>query len=419
MSNSTRPKANDKAAVLESARRHKAKDKVPLLAHATMRWGRKVRGTIRYFGKIDPALPDYGSGAALAEYHRTIDDLRAGREPRPKDDERTALGEAANKFLAAKASLRDSGELRPRTWTGYHATCSRIIDVLGKRRAVADLTPDDFRKLRAVFAKGRGPVALAGDIRRAKAMFRFCETEGLIDRPCRYGAGFDLPTSTVLRQARAARGTRMFQPEEIRLLLDHANTVMKAMILLGANCGFGQTDLARLAQSAVDLKRGWIDYPRPRTGIPRRCPLWGETVAALAAAIAARPEPRDPGDKDLVFLSPSGQPVVRDRLSTIAAKAEAGLTTHIDTVSRDFCKLIRAVNLNGGRGFYALRHGFQTIAEGCGDFPAVSSIMGHVDASIAARYREGIDDARLIAVTNHVRAWLWPNRRVGRRRKPR
>jgi hypothetical protein len=34
--------------------------------------------------------------------------------------------------------------------------------------------------------------------------------------------------------------------------------------------------------------------------------------------------------------------------------------------------------------------------------------MGHVDASIDAAYRERIEDSRLRAVADHVRAWLWP-----------
>ncbi len=419
MSNSTRPKAGDKAAILAAARKFKAKERIPLLAHATGRWGRKINGRLHYFGRVDPALPDFGSGAALAEFHRTSDDLRAGRTPRPKDDDRTTLAEAANKFLSAKAALRDSGEIRPRTWTDYHATCSRIIDVLGKHRAVADLQPDDFRQLRTAFTKGRGVVSLQGDVCRARVFFRFCDTEGLIDRPCKYGTGFDLPSPKTIRQARAARGPRMFEAEEIRQLLDHADVIMKAMILLGVNCGFGQTDLARLPKTAI--KGGWIDYGRPKTGIERRIPLWRETIDAVQAAIAIRPQPKDPGDEKLVFLTPEGLPVVRDRPARDKAKADAGLTVHTDTVGPAFRSLMKACNLSGHRNFYALRHGLETIGGDTGDQVAVSAIMGHAPRAgdMSAVYRERIDDARLIAVTNHVRAWLWPNRRAGRRRRAR
>jgi hypothetical protein len=45
------------------------------------------------------------------------------------------------------------------------------------------------------------------------------------------------------------------------------------MFLLAINCGFGNDDCDRLPRSAVDLDAAIIDFPRPNTGIPRRCPL--------------------------------------------------------------------------------------------------------------------------------------------------
>ena len=56
---------------------------------------------------------------------------------------------------------------------------------------------------------------------------------------------------------------------------------LKAMVLLGINCGFGNTDCANLPLTALDLDRGWLNYPRPKTGTNRRCHLWPETGAAL------------------------------------------------------------------------------------------------------------------------------------------
>ena len=62
-----------------------------------------------------------------------------------------------------------------------------------------------------------------------------------------------------------------------------------------------------------------------------------------------------------------------------------------------------------GLSFYALRHTFQTVAEGAHDLAAVQAIMGHAPASgdMSAQYRERVDDARLLAVTEHVRKWLF------------
>ena len=409
MSNSTTSKLGDKRAVLKAARNLKAKEKIPLLVHNTMRWGRKVNGAIRYFGKIDGALPDFGAAAALEEYHRTIDDIRAGREPRPKDSDLATLQTCVNAFLQAKAEKRDQGELSPNSWTNYHRTCGRIIDALGKHRAVADLDVKDFRRLRAAFAGGnRGPVAVGNEIRHARILFKFCYDEQLIDRPVRYGQAFDMPSAKTLRLARAARGPRMFEADELRKLLDTAGPVLKAMILLGVNCGFGQSDLARLPKSAV--KAGWIEYARHKTGVPRRIPLWPETVKALKAAVAVRPQPEKPENDKLVFLTPSGTPVVRNRIAKRKEeRRKAEVVTRVDTVARAFKALMQENGIDGNRNYYALRHTLETIGGDTGDQVAVSAVMGHAPRAgdMSSVYRERIDDSRLRRVVDHVHDWLF------------
>ena len=62
-----------------------------------------------------------------------------------------------------------------------------------------------------------------------------------------------------------------------------------------------------------------------------------------------------------------------------------------------------------GIRFYTLRHVFETVAGDAKDQVAVDAIMGHTDPSMAGHYRERIDDARLRAVVDHVRKWLWPD----------
>jgi hypothetical protein len=42
---------------------------------------------------------------------------------------------------------------------------------------------------------------------------------------------------------------------------------LKAMILLGINCGFGNSDCAALPQKPLDLDGGWVRFDRPKTGI--------------------------------------------------------------------------------------------------------------------------------------------------------
>jgi hypothetical protein len=43
------------------------------------------------------------------------------------------------------------------------------------------------------------------------------------------------------------------------------------------NAALGNADCGRLVFQALDLDAGWLDYARPKTGVPRRVPLWPET----------------------------------------------------------------------------------------------------------------------------------------------
>jgi integrase len=78
-------------------------------------------------------------------------------------------------------------------------------------------------------------------------------------------------------------------------------------------------------------------------------------------------------------------------------------------LAKEFGKLLRTLQIDGrkGLGFYTLRHTFRTVADESKDQPAVDFIMGHEVPRMSSVYRETISDARLRAVTDHVRAWLF------------
>jgi integrase len=178
-------------------------------------------------------------------------------------------------------------------------------------------------------------------------------------------------------------------------MIDAADPPLRAMILLGVNCGFGMADCGRLPVPTIDLDNAVIDFPRPKTGIARRCTLWPETVAALQAWLGIRREPKDAAYKILVFLTAQGRPWHKESMS--------------GPLPFKFGRLLKSLGINGrkGLGFYTLRHVFRTVADESKDQPAVDFIMGHVDASMAGHYRERIDDSRLRAVAEHVRTWLF------------
>ncbi len=79
-----------------------------------------------------------------------------------------------------------------------------------------------------------------------------------------------------------------------------------------------------------------------------------------------------------------------------------------DQITVRFRRLLKALDLyRKGKGFYWLRHTFQTIGDEARDAIATSAIMGHADSSMAGQYRETISDERLRRVTDHVHDWLF------------
>lgn len=379
MPKSSRRKAGGKPA--------KPRPDFPLYAHATGRWAKRIKGRIHYFG------PWRDPQAALERYLETKDDLLAGRVPSPKGGG-LSVTDLANHFLTYKLQLVDSGELATRTFDRYKATCGFVLAVFGKTCPVGDLRPQDFQALRGHMAKRWGPVALANEIQNVRSLFRYGEESGLFDHRVRFGPGFKKPSAKTIRQTRAANGPKMFTPDQIHSALDHAVPNLRAMVLLGVNAALGNTDLGLLPIRAADLGAGWLDYPRAKTAIDRHIPLWPETVDSIRQALAARPEPKDPEDAALLFIGPRGTSYVGNHRGY--------------RVTAEWRKLAKKAGIEG-RTFYDLRRTFQTIAEGARDLVAVQAVMGHAPASgdMSSIYRQRVDDERLLAVTNHVRQWVF------------
>src|SRR5262249_54794863 len=130
-----------------------------------------------------------------------------------------------------------------------------------------------------------------------------------------FGPDFVRPSKKTFRLHRAKKGAKLFTAEEIRRMIDAAGVPLKAMILLGINAGFGNAACGNLRLSALKLgdeASRIIDFPRPKTGIARRCPLWPETVAAICDALAKRKAPKDKADADLVFVTKYGESWAKD-----------------------------------------------------------------------------------------------------------
>ncbi len=371
----------------------------PLFPHATKRWAKKIKGKLHYFGPWDK--PD----EAAAKYLSNRDRLQAGLPMAGTDvtpaDTRLTMRELVNQFLNSKRRLMENSELSRQMHHDYFTNCEMVLDQLGRETLVENLKAEDFETMRANMAVGVGLVTLSNRIRLTRILFKYGYDADLLEKPIRFGPGFKTPSKKLLRAERQSKPKRMFEADEIRGLVDAADPTLRAFILLGVNVGFGQSDCSNVPKAAFDLKGGWVNFPRSKTAIERRCPLWKETVLAVRAAMERRPTAKRPEFDDRAFLTKYGVPFVRT----------GSVGSNIDGVAQQFRKLLIDLKLNGNRrAFYALRHTFETIGGGSRDQIAVDHIMGHSPASddMSAVYREQITDERLRAVVDHVQKWFRP-----------
>lgn len=371
----------------KGARPAKPYDGFPLSVHATGRWCKKIRGKIRYFGKWD----DWE--AALAEYERKAPYYHAGKEPPSEfdidDPNVLTVRSLCGEFLLAKQAKLDAGELSQRHFDELKVTAKSVIDDLGAKTPVSILKPVDFREIKAKLAKSVGPVTQQGSITRIRSVFNWGFKNAMLDRPMQFGSEFNV-SAKAKREARNAGPKRFIPAASIRAILEVASPQMRAMVLLGINCGLGNRECGQLRKS--HFESGWLDYPRAKTGMLRRSPLWEETVAALEAADKRITRPRG---FSYFFCTRCGKPWYAD---------------HDNPVTKEFRKLANKTGVyEPGISFYSLRHSFRTVADEVGDLPAIHVVMGHADDSTNMDhvYVESISDARLQAVSNHVHAWLY------------
>jgi integrase len=342
---------------------------------------------------------------ALDEWKRVKGDSLAGREPDPAPGAQevvVTIAKLVNEFLHHKKQRVASGELSPLTWQQYKAVGEvlvksedRTTGFFEREMPAAKFRPEHFQALRAHLTGKYGPSALGTRIQIIRMMFKYGRKKGLLKHDVDYGDEFDRPSKKALRAVKNEKGNRCFTPEEIKALLAKAEPHMKGMILLGINGGLGNTDLACLTPERFDLDGGWLNYPRRKTEVFRRIPLWPETVEAVREAIKHRRPAKEPADATLMFIGKHGSSYRSD--------------TGGHRVAHEFTNLCEAAKVTG-RVFYDLRRSFATIADNLSrDKDAVKAVMGHVPESedMLDLYRQGFFDDRLRSAVDHVRGWLY------------
>lgn len=363
---------------------------MPLYLHASGQWAKKIKGKLWYFGKDQQQ--------ALERYLRERLHLEAGVNIRklppaiPIDQSAgVRLGEGIDLFLAACEAKVVRGQLSRLSLIDYKLTLALFTASLDRSIPIDSIGPTYWASVYDRVASGKNATTINGEVARIRAAFNWLQKNRFIDRVPYYGDSMQRPSKSQIRKARSASGKSWFEADEIKSLLKAARPSLKAMILLGVNCGLGNADCAQLRMEWLDSQSGWLTYPRPKTGVGRRAKVWGETIAAVEDWLAVRPKVSTP----LLFVTRQGNP-------------------WSDPSSSDcqIAKCFRSLCIDAGlhivgRGFYGLRRTCETIGSEAKDQVALDHLMGHIDGSMGGVYRQRISDARLADVALVIHCWLF------------
>ncbi len=257
----------------------KKRSKLGLFRHDNGSWCKKMKGRHEYFGSIKD---DPTGEKADSEYLDQKDNILAGRRRRVSTGAPTVL-DLVEKVISWKHARCLAGDLSHLTLREWYRVCRVVLEHFGSKCAIADVGPDDFESLNETQShRAAGPQRKFIIYVRSLFNFAYCDEQRLIDKPVLFGPSFRVPK----QRKRFDGPSRLFTPDELHKFLSGYRDVghrrrnvkkgwkaMRAMILLGINCGLGNNECATLTFGNLDLEAGWHTHGRTKTGTKRRCPF--------------------------------------------------------------------------------------------------------------------------------------------------
>ena len=355
--------------VKSNSQRKTRSDKFPLTLHPTGQFCKKIKGKLYYFGT--------DKKTALERYLEQAAYLHTGKGSKPNSaSNNLSLKTACNLYLDYQESRATIAEITRSYVYDQTRLLRDFVKYIGPNCIVSNISTIDLQNYRKKLVKtGKAADTINNRITAVKAMYNWALDNGVIS---------NTPNLKAIKKVVISKAEKpIFSVAQIQKLFDSACTQMKAMILLGLNCGFGCTDCAELQWKNFDLKNGRVNFPRGKTGIGRNLPLWPETVGVLKEI---------PKSGELIFYTSKGNPWVRVIKSTDKNKREKH--TKENAVSKKFSKLLKKAGLKTakGVGFYTLRRTAATLAARSGDPFAVQRLLGHADLKMATTYVQDISE---------------------------
>ncbi len=197
-----------------------------------------------------------------------------------------------NRWVDGLEKRRADGGLSPRTAMAYAQVVRDFMASLGERasRDVSQITKGDVTTYRDAVLKRTSIPTANKSLKYLRVALGAAYKAGLSqDNPA---AKLD----TLKRRHDAGTRRRPFTLPELKLVLSHASTEWKGLILFGLYTGARLKDIARLTWANIDTEADELRYVSGKTNRPMHLPLAKPLVALLATM--------DGGDNPLAPLFP-------------------------------------------------------------------------------------------------------------------
>jgi len=357
-------------------------DKFPLTLHKTGQYCKKIRGKICYFGTDKQQA-----------YQRYLDQatyLHSGKaKPENRSDNDLSIKLLCNMYIEHQQSRAVIGQIKLRHVYDQTQILKDFVRFAGPNKPTCDvITMDVQNYIRKVVHAKKSANTVNNKIAVIKSMYNWALENEIISK------GPNLKAIKKITKIKKEQFT--FTMDKIQQLLDTADIQMKAMILLGLNCGFGCTDCAELKWENLDIENSRVIFARGKTGVLRNLTLWPETIAALK---------KIPHRGKRVFYTVNGLHWVRSDLKTDEFGNEK--LAKENAISKQFSKLLKKAGLKTekGVGFYTLRRTAATLAVRSGDPFAVQRLLGHADLKMASVYVQDVSE-QTDRVVNNMRKFI-------------
>jgi integrase len=290
-----------------------------------------------------------------------------------------SLGDYAEHWLKQKA-----GEVSESSLRAYRSRLGRIVDQLGERTPLAEITRKAVLEWRAAMVESVGPNTVNGYVALLSAVFvDAIRDEAVSSNPCAH--------IKALKASGSKR--RPFTLDELKRLLDHSSAEWRSIVLVAFYTGQRLGDVARLTWQAVDLPAGEIRFLSAKTGRAMIIPIH----PALSDHLETMPSADRPDE-----------PLHPHAAATVARLGNSAV------LSGEFRELLRLAGLDeptdrrgSGRTrraltFHSLRHTATSLLKNAGvSAPVVQELIGHNSEAVNRLYTH-IDGQALREATERL-----------------